>query len=76
MILFVVLRKEGTTLDREQLCNDCYLPEDIFDSTLANIEAVFPDYRICVDFLSVIGYRELKEVRKEKKERSCRCIVV
>ena len=44
MILYVVLRKEGTTLDREQLCNDCYLPEDVFDSTIANIEAVFPEY--------------------------------
>lgn len=76
MILFVVLRKEGTTLDREQLCNDCYLPEDVFDSTIANIETVFPDYRICIDLSLAIGYRELKEVRKEKKERRRCCDVV
>lgn len=44
-ILFVVLRKEGKTLDREMLCSDCCLSRDVFDSTVAKVEEEFPDYR-------------------------------
>lgn len=74
VILYLLLRKDGKTLNRESVCDFCYINPEAYDSTMNQVENVFPQLRTFIS-LSRIGYRKQKEVVEEERQQSWICFM-
>ena len=45
VLLYLKLRKEGNTLNKEEVCDYCYVSPEVFNETVHCLEDVFPEYR-------------------------------
>ena len=71
-MLYLLLRKNGNTLERESVCSFCCINSEVFDSVIGKVEDAFPQYRSFEDALLQIGYRDTKEmIEEKKKKRDC-----
>lgn len=43
-MFYLLLRKEGNTLNRESLCSFCYINYEAFDNAIVRAESVFPQH--------------------------------
>lgn len=53
VLLYLKFRKDGNTVDKEDICDYCYILLDVFNDTIHSVEDVFPEYR-CLYILSFI----------------------
>ena len=44
-MMYVIIRKEGNSLNRDKLCDDYSIQRVLFDDAVHRIEDMFPDYR-------------------------------